>query len=68
MRDVAGEFVFQSQFFFLQAVEKVFVGVGAVLFLLDQRMKSLVLGLEFLDDCLVHRCHSFQHNVVTTGQ
>ncbi len=68
MRDVRGELVLQSQFLFLQAVEKVFVGVGAVLFFLDQRVKSLVLGLQFLNHNLVHRRHSFQHSVVTTEQ
>ena len=36
MRDVAGELVLQSQFLFLEAVEKVFVGVSAMLFFFDQ--------------------------------
>jgi hypothetical protein len=55
MGDVAGEFVLQSQFLFLQAVEKVFVRVRAVLFFLDQSMQRGVLGFEFLGHCLVHR-------------
>jgi hypothetical protein len=61
-----GHFVLQSELFFLQAVEKVFVGVGSVLFLVDQGVKSGMLRLEFLDICLAHRCDSFQHSVVTT--
>jgi hypothetical protein len=32
-----------------------------VLFLIDQRMERGVLGLESLDLCLVHRCHSFPY-------
>ena len=58
--EVAGHFVFKSEFLFLEAVEKVFVGVGSVLFFLDQSVKSLVLRLEFLDHCLVHWRRSFQ--------
>jgi hypothetical protein len=57
--EVAGQFVFKSQLFFLEAVEKVFVGVGSVLFFLDESVKSLVLGFEFLGNCLVHWCRSF---------
>ena len=59
--EVAGELVLEPQFFFLQTVEKVFVGVRPVLFLIDQRMERGVLGLESLDLCLVHRCHSFPY-------
>jgi len=62
---VTREFVLQSQFLFLQAVEKVFVGVGSVLFLLDEGVKSLVLRLQFLDHCLVHWCRSFRQADVT---
>jgi hypothetical protein len=40
---MAGEFVFQSQFLFLETVEKVFVGMGSALFLVDQGVKSCVL-------------------------
>jgi hypothetical protein len=60
MRDVAGELVLEPQFLFLESVEKVFVGMGPVLFFLDQGMKSGVLGLQFLDHCLVHWCQSFR--------
>ena len=48
------------KFFFLEAVEKVFVGVGSMLFLFDQGVKSGMLGFQFLDNCLVHWCRSFQ--------
>ena len=65
MREVAGHFVFQSELLFLEAVEKVFVGVGSVLFLFDQGMKRGMLRLEFLDHCLVHWCRSFQASVTT---
>ena len=58
--EVAGQLVLQSQFLFLEAVEKVFVRVGSVLFFLDEGVKSLVLGFEFLGHCLVHWCRSFQ--------
>jgi hypothetical protein len=57
---MAGEFVLKPQLFFLEPVEKVFVGVGAVLFLFDKSVKRRVLGLQFLDLCLVHRCQSFR--------
>ena len=59
MRDVAGQFVLESQFLFLEAVEKVFVGVGSVLFFLDEGVKSRMLRLQFLDHCLIHWCRSF---------
>jgi hypothetical protein len=58
--EVAGHLILKSEFLFLKAVEKVFVGVGSVLFFLDQSMKRLVLRLEFLDHCLVHWRRSFQ--------
>jgi hypothetical protein len=58
--EVAGHFVLEPEFLFLEAVEKVFVGMGSVLFFLDQGVKSLVLRLEFLDHCLVHWRRSFQ--------
>ena len=57
---MAGEFILQSKLFFLQSVEKVFVRVSAVLFLVDEGMERRVLGLQFLDLCLVHRCQSFR--------
>lgn len=66
MRDVASHFVLEPELFFLEAVEKVFVGVGSVLFLFDQGMKRCMLRLEFLDHCLVHRCRSFQASVTTS--
>jgi hypothetical protein len=66
MREVAGQLVLQSQLFLLETVEKVFVGMGPVLFLVDQRVKSLKLRLQFLDHCLVHRCHSYRQ-LVTIG-
>jgi hypothetical protein len=66
--EVAGPFVLQSQLFLLQSVEKVFVGMGSMLFFLDEGVKSLVLRLQFLDHCLVHWCSSFRsachHRVV----
>ncbi len=40
MGEVAGQFVLKSELFFLEAVEKVFVGVGSMLFFLDQGVKS----------------------------
>jgi hypothetical protein len=43
MGEVAGQFVFKSQLFLLETVEKVFVGMGPVLFFLDEGVKSLVL-------------------------
>ena len=43
MGEVAGQFVFDPQLFFLEAVEKVFVGVGPMLFLVDQRVERGVL-------------------------
>lgn len=56
---MAGELVLEPQLFFLQLVEKVFVGVGAVFFLVDPGVKRCVLGCQFLDMCLVHRRSSF---------
>ena len=60
MHEVTGECVFQPELFFLQSVEKVFVRVRAVLFLFDESMKRRMLRFQFLDRCLVHRCHSFR--------
>ena len=60
MREVAGEFVFKSQFLFLETVEKVFVRVGPVLFFLDEGVKSGVLRFESLGHCLVNWWRSFQ--------
>jgi hypothetical protein len=34
--------------------------MGSALFLVDQCVKSLMLGFEFLDHCLIHWCRSFQ--------
>jgi hypothetical protein len=65
MGEVPGQLVLQSQFLFLQSVEKVFVGMGSVLFFLDQGVKSLMLRLQFLDHCLVHWCSSFRQADVT---
>ena len=62
MGDVAGELVLEPQFLFLQSVEKVFVGVGPVLFLFNQGVQRGMLGLQFLDHSLVHRCHSFRQS------
>ena len=61
--EVAGQFVFQSKLLFLESVEKVFVGMSPVLFLFDESVESSVLGLQFLDHCLVHWCRSFQVSV-----
>jgi hypothetical protein len=41
-------------------VEKVFVWMRSMLFLVDQRMQRLVLRFESFDLCLVHGCHSFR--------
>ena len=60
MHVMAGEHILQSQLFFLQSVEEVFVRVRAVLFLFDEGVKRRVLRLQFLDRYLVHRCHSFR--------
>ena len=62
MRDVAGELVLQSQFFFFQSVEKVFVGMGPVLFLFDESVQRGMLRFQFLDRYLVHGCHSFRQS------
>jgi hypothetical protein len=43
MRQVAGHRVLKSEFLFFETVEKVFVGVGSMLFLVDQGMKSRML-------------------------
>ena len=59
VREVAGHRVLEPQFLFLKAVEKVFVWVRPMLFLVDQRVKRGVLGFQSLDLSLVHRCHSF---------
>jgi len=58
--EVACQLVLEPELLFLEAVEKVFVGVGSVLFLFDERVKRGVLRFEFLDDSPVHRCHSFR--------
>jgi hypothetical protein len=60
MRHVARKLVLQSQFLFLQAVEKVFVGVGSVLFFVDESVKRGMLRFECLDYCPVHWRRSFQ--------
>ena len=65
--EMAGELVLQLQLLFLEALEKVFVGVGSMLFFLDEGVKSGMLRFQFLDNCLVHRCLSFPQSV-TTGQ
>jgi hypothetical protein len=57
--EVAGQFVLESQFLFLEAVEQVFVGVGSVLFFVDQSVKSGMLRFQFLDICRVHWRVSF---------
>jgi hypothetical protein len=38
-----GQLILESQLFLLEAVEKVVVGVGSMLFFLDQGMKSGML-------------------------
>ena len=43
MSEVTGQFVLESELFFLQAVEKVFVWVGSMLFLVNQRVERGVL-------------------------
>ena len=60
MCEVAGQFVLQSELFFLETVEKVFVRVGSVLFFLDEGVKSGVLRFESLGHCLIHWWRSFQ--------
>jgi hypothetical protein len=40
---VAGHCVLEAELLFLESVQKVFVRVGAVLFLVDHRVKSRVL-------------------------
>src|SRR5438270_14040103 len=60
VRHVPRELILQSELFFLEAVEKVFVGVGSMLFFIDECVKSLVLRFKFLDHCLVHWWRSFQ--------
>jgi hypothetical protein len=57
---MAGEFVLEPQFFFLQSVEKVFVGVGPMLFFFDKSVKRRVFGLQFLDLCLIHLCQAYR--------
>ncbi|HVE00188.1 MAG TPA: hypothetical protein VNB78_00655 [Sphingomicrobium sp.] len=41
-------------------MEKVFVRMRSMLFLVDERVERLVLRLESFDLCLVHGCHSFR--------
>ena len=60
MCEVAGHFVFKSELLFLETVEKVFVRVGSMLFLLDEGVKSGMLRFEFLGHSLVHWCSSFR--------
>ena len=60
MREVASHFVFKFEFLFLETVEKVFVRVGSVLFLLDEGVKSGMLRFESLGHCLIHWWRSFQ--------
>ena len=60
MEHVAGQLVLQFQLFFLQAVEKIFIRVGSMLFLFDESMERRMLRLDFLDRNLFHRCHSFR--------
>ena len=60
VREVAGQFVLQSQFLFLETVEKVFVRVDSVLFFLDEGVKSGMLRFESLSHSLVHWWRSFQ--------
>ena len=43
MCEVAGQFVFDSELFFLEAVEKVFVWVGPMLLFVDERVKRGML-------------------------
>jgi hypothetical protein len=43
MREVACQFVLDPELFFFEAVEKVFVWVGSMLFLVDQRVERGVL-------------------------
>ena len=59
MSEVAGQFVLDFELFFLEAVEKVFVGVGPMLFLVDQRVERGVLRFQSLGHSLVHWCLSF---------
>ena len=65
MGHVAGELVLDSEFLFLEAMEKVFVGVRSMFLFGDQRVERLVLRLERLDHCLVHGCRSFRQADVT---
>lgn len=67
MRHMAGKFVLEPQFLFLEAVEKVFVGVAAVLFFFDHRVERRVFGLQFLDYALIHRCGSFHWELNVTA-
>jgi hypothetical protein len=60
VRHVPRKFILQSELFFLETVEKVFVGVGSMLFFLDEGVKSLMLRFQFLDHCLVHWRGSFR--------
>lgn len=67
MGEVAGQLVLYSKLFFLQAVEKVFVGMRSMRFLVDQRVERGTLRFESLDHCLVHWCLSFQQSGFTTS-
>jgi hypothetical protein len=58
--EVPGQLVLQSQFFFLQPMEKVFVGMRSMFFLFDEGVERCVLRFQFLGYCLVHWCHSFR--------
>lgn len=57
---VARQLVLDLQFFLLQLVEKVFVGMRPMLFFVDHGVERLVLGVQSLDLGLVHRCNSFR--------
>ena len=65
MGHVAGDLVLDSEFLFLETMEKVFVGVRSMFLFVDQRVERLVLRLERLDHCLVHGCRSFRQADVT---
>jgi len=43
MQEVAGHFILQSQFLFLEAVEKVFVRVSSMLLLFDEGVERGML-------------------------
>jgi hypothetical protein len=57
---VADHRILESEFFFLQSRQQIFVGVRPVLFRINLSVKSGMLGCDRLDVSFVHRSISFR--------